>query len=131
MVLRDASASKNSLQCSLDECLMNSSKDERDFGVCLYSGAGGNDPDLTVIKQSLRICIFTTITITSTTKTLEANLMVTMTAARCAGSCTRSTSCSPSPPTASSRWTVSRWDWTNLSNMFTRKFQSLNISKNC
>ena len=46
---------------------MNSLKDERDFGVCLYSGAGGNDPDLTVIKQSLRICIFTTITITSTT----------------------------------------------------------------
>ena len=67
---------------------MNSLKDERDFGVCLYSGAGGNDPDLTVIKQSLRICSFTTITITPTTKTLEANFMVTMTAARCAGSCT-------------------------------------------
>ena len=55
---------KNSLQRSLDECLMNSSKDERDFGVCLYSGAGGNDPDLTVIKQSPKICSFTTITIT-------------------------------------------------------------------
>ena len=39
---------------------MNSLKDERDFGVCLYSGAGGNDPDLTVIKQSLRIYIFIT-----------------------------------------------------------------------
>jgi len=25
--------------------------DERDFGVCLYSGAGGNDPDLTVCRQ--------------------------------------------------------------------------------
>ena len=110
---------------------MNSLKDERDFGVCLYSGAGGNDPDLTVIKQSLRICIFTTITITSTTKTLEAILMVMMTAARCAGSCTRSTSCSPSPPTANLRWTASRWDLTNLSNIFVPIFHRLNSANNC
>ena len=34
-----------------------SSKDERDFGVCLYSGAGGNDPDLTV-SISLTIISF-------------------------------------------------------------------------